>query len=187
MVEVTLAMAVVGLGVTGIMAMFPVAIQSSRDAVGDNYSSELSSQFFAFIEANARKDWTTVSSTSKMPDEPKQIGSNDADSSDPGDTWSGETGNVYTIAGANGKLNKNNGIYGVKSISPNGSVDFLAHVRIWSGVLKEFYTGGPAAGSSNVDLPGDYGKRVYIEISWPASRPWSLREKRYYVRELFNQ
>ena len=49
LVEVTMAIGVIALGMMGIMALFPIGFQASRNAIGDNYSSELADQFLQVI------------------------------------------------------------------------------------------------------------------------------------------
>ena len=49
MVEVTMAIGVIAIGMMGIMALFPIGFQAARDAIGDNYSSDLADQFLQVI------------------------------------------------------------------------------------------------------------------------------------------
>lgn len=164
MVEVTLAIAVVGIGIAGIMGLFPAAIQSSRDAIGDNYASDVSNQFLSYIEAYAKKDWTNMTG---LPN-----GSIASDDTDDGSGWGGESGNVYTTGGSLGS-----GVYGVKCGN-----DFIAHVKVWKANINDFHYGG-----NLIPIPSTNAMKVYVEISWPTLKKYSVREKRIYMMELFNQ
>ncbi len=173
MVEVTLAIAVVGLGITAVMGMFPVAINSSRDAVAESCSGEMATQFISYIEARAVNDWTVATG---LPTSAQDIAASDSDTKDDGSAWASPvTGlNIYA---SGGKLSSANGVFGVKS-----GTDFSAHVRVWRTDIGDFYSGASA-----VSILDTYAVKLNIEISWPSSRPFSTREKRYYTREIFKQ
>ena len=49
LVEVTMAIGVIAIGMMGIMALFPVGFQATKRAIGDNYSSELADQFMNLV------------------------------------------------------------------------------------------------------------------------------------------
>ena len=54
LVEITLAMAVVGIGIAGIMALFVPALDSSRESVAENYSSQVAESLLAYIEKSKK-------------------------------------------------------------------------------------------------------------------------------------
>jgi type II secretory pathway pseudopilin PulG len=72
MIEVTLAIAIVGLGIAGIMSLFPVGLNATRDAVGDNYAADSAEDFLNYISQAAQADWTIITggglTTSKATD-----------------------------------------------------------------------------------------------------------------------
>ena len=49
LVEVTMAIGVIAVGMMGIMALFPIGFQATKSAIGDNYSSELADQFMNIV------------------------------------------------------------------------------------------------------------------------------------------
>jgi hypothetical protein len=69
------------------------------------------------------------------------------------------------------------GVFGVK----NG-YDFNGHVKVWKKQISDFAYAGAVS-----SIPCDKAVRVNIEISFPATKPYSVREKRYYSLEVFNQ
>ena len=61
LVEVALAMAVVGMGIAGVMALFQLGMQQSRDAVGDNYAADSAEQFITFAhQLAANGTWQSI-------------------------------------------------------------------------------------------------------------------------------
>ena len=49
LIEITLAIGIVAIGMAGVMALFPIGLNASRDAIGDNYSSSISEQFLHIL------------------------------------------------------------------------------------------------------------------------------------------
>lgn len=162
MVEVTLALAVVGIGITGIMGMFPVAIQSSRDAVADNYICDVAPQFMSYYENVMRSSWPGQFSAPSV---------NDTDTDD-GSLWTymAAVPNIYRMGTATNQ-------YGIKL---NGGADLLAHIRIWATPISDFNVSGtPTAISDAVAV------KLCIEISWPTTKQYQYREKRYFAMDIF--
>ncbi|HRU02447.1 MAG TPA: hypothetical protein P5239_12180, partial [Victivallales bacterium] len=59
MVEIALALAVIGIGIAGVMALFPVGFNSVRDAMAENYSADIAEEFLAQISRECKNDWDT--------------------------------------------------------------------------------------------------------------------------------
>ena len=174
LVEITLAIAVIGIGVAGVMSLFPVAINSSRDAVGNNYSSQIADQFISYLTMNANKAATTWSSSGISGIPTAKPTADDSTMTD-GDWTSVATGsNIST-----GSLGADT-IY--KVTQGNSSfIDFTAIVRVWQAPVNNVYIAG-----STGALGQEFANRIYVEVSWPAGRVYNVREKRYYMIELFN-
>ncbi|HBC85408.1 MAG TPA: hypothetical protein DCZ94_00485 [Lentisphaeria bacterium] len=195
LVEVTLAIAVVGIGIAGVMSLFPVGFQASRDAIGDNYASCAAEQFISFFsrkcndptDLGSGKDfWETYISWDNG------TASNFADdvagsilTTIP--TAADETAITFSTTAVEGN------IYPDSNASPNpqlyrikaGSslvIDFHATVRIWRSQLNGLWIF-----EDNMDIPHAIATRINIEISWPVEKPYASREKRYYTAELFRQ
>ena len=178
MVEIALAMAVVGLGIAGIMSLFPVGINASRDAVADNYSADAADQLLHYLAAASQSNWGLVTGLSTTPPT--------ITDSDTSTNWTHSAGlpdNLYNSTNT-GVTN----VYGIKQGS-DGNIDFIAHLKIWKSQITGDYwngnkTGSNKAGSANI--PYTKAARINLEISWPVSKPYSAREKRYYSIEVFN-
>jgi len=189
-VEVALALAIVGIGVAGIMALFPVALNASRDAIGDNNAPDVAEQMLTYIQAraNADTDMDWASGGNNV------IGA--LSTLKPWDTAS-KTGEVNfetasQIAGTNIYTSSDKGVFGIlqKTTTTDGTtkkevVDFSAIIRIWKQQIP--------SSSLNVEgtlyasaLDYKYGADVFVEVSWPSEKPYGQREKRVYMLELFN-
>ena len=54
LIEIILAMGVVAIGMTAVMALLPPALNANRDATGDAVAVEAASQMIAYIDIQAR-------------------------------------------------------------------------------------------------------------------------------------
>ena len=188
MIEVTLAIAVVGLGMAGIMSLFPVGFQASRDAIGDNYAANAAEQFMAYIikkcndqtVTGGKTPWDSLIKWDQL--NTPNIFTDDVDGSIlaaiPAETDDFSTiaveGNIYTH-------NTNTQLYRIKA--GNSTVtDFNATVRIWKSQITGLWLFDSAA-----DIPEVIAIRLNVEVSWQADKPYTARDKRYYCVELFRQ
>jgi hypothetical protein len=193
MIEVTLAIGIVALGLVGILSLFPVGFQSIRDAVGDNYVNDTSQLFLSYIKLEAKKDTSAVTSPptsqtqvqidtqwnlvignipSSKPDAPTPT----VDTINPSVSGWTETTvpNLYSIVGTPG-------LYRIYS----GTNDFKAAVRVWktriiSPVLNS--SGSTWVYNSPYDTEAC---GLNIEFSWPLEKPYAQRTKRFFYYEIF--
>ena len=194
LVEVTLAIAVVGIGIAGVMSLFPVGFQASRDAIGDNYAATAAEQFISLIARKANDP--TLDDPVDPGDDPLKdfwdenivgaIGTSIPDSG--GDpllstfplALGGATnapvleGNIYPSSDA--------GVFRIKGGNANVT-DFYATIRIWKSQVQDVWI----FSQNSPPIPYDYAARLNIEVSWPVEKPYAVREKRYYCTELFRQ
>jgi hypothetical protein len=188
MIEVTLAIAIVALGLTGILSLFPVGFQSIRDAVGDNYVNDSSQLFLSYIKLMAKMDntyptaqiqnnidtqWNTIIGNipATKPDAPNPS----VDTVNPSHTsWDVTTvPNLYSITGTPG-------LYRIYS----GANDFKAAVRVWKTriVSPVLNSAGEWAYNSPYDTEAC---GLNIEFSWPLEKPYAQRTKRFFYYEIF--
>lgn len=182
MIEVTLAIAVVGLGMTGIMALFPVGFQASRDSIGDNYSADAGEQFLSYLGRTCQTNWTTLihdgTTDGTILSTPPTIG--------PTDTLVPTTGRISDTNLFLSGYGSN--IFCIKQPA-TGNPDFTAHIKVWKSPITNMNIGG----ASGISIP--YYDAVYnigaarlnVEISWPVEKPYTAREKRFFCLELFKQ
>ncbi len=171
MVEIALALAIVGIGIAGIMALFPVALNASRDSIGDNNAPDVAEQFINYLESEGRKDWSAFNAL--VP----SISTIAAD--DTGVT-------SYNLISGNNIYSTNSAGYWKVEIKSNNNVDFSAIVKV----------GKRLDGSNNsiqdlsvnkilTSVPVAYAVSLVVEISWPSEIPYDKRQKRYYQYEIF--
>ena len=169
LIEVTLAIAVVGVGISGIMSVFPVALSASRDAVGNNYSALIADQFLSFASLMASKDsengkaWTDA--TTFIGGLTQTFSAIPTDEASAVDIASGTISQEYKM-----------------SQGSAACTDFTAIVRIWKSPITKMYV----AGYTVDEVPYKYAAAVHVEVSWPSAIPYAQRQKRYYSIELYN-
>lgn len=187
MIEVTLAIAVVGLGMTGIMALFPVGFQASRDSIGDNYSADAGEQFLSYLGRTCQTNWTTLIHDGTTPGsipEGYASGTNIPSLPTNTDLWTPVIGNIFYVD----TILAHRDIFGIKQPA-TGNPDFTAHIKVWKSPITNMNIGG----ASGISIP--YYDAVYnigaarlnVEISWPVEKPYTAREKRFFCLELFKQ
>ena len=186
MVEVTLAIATVGIGVAGVMSMFPVAIRSSRDAVAQNYCADCVDQLISVVSNLAQHEsvWGAGSYVDSIPSSTSFA----ANIINEGSAYPAGTkaGNIYFPS-----ANPLGGVAvmaaGATDTSGNLTTpDFVAGLRFWKEPIHDLFLAGQSFDFAGLSNPYAYGFTLHIEVSWPLAKPYALREKRYYSYELFN-
>jgi len=187
-VEIALALAIVGIGIAGIMSLFPVALNATRDSIGDNNAPDVAEQFVAYmqsmVQAEGATDLTLSTIISKLP-------TSNPETASPLHSW-GPVGASKNVS----QDGSYPGCYLIQQGSYNTSgdlavVDFSAVVSVWKSPVMNFFLNGVAYGSSDATQAinqalAKYAVALNIEISWPAEKPYSSREKRRYYLEIFN-
>jgi len=161
LIEITMAIAVVGIGIAAIMALFPPAIEANRIANTENFIGGIVETLQSFTENYVRQNW------SKITDFPDTEKTPTKETAFP-PTWTAVTGfpGLYEV-------DKSNGIYGIKSDDNT----ICMHLRIWRGAHPDIANTTLATSSNSAKL--------FIELSWPVILPHADREKRFYVFELY--
>lgn len=169
MIEVTLSLAVVGIGVAGIMALFPVAVQSSKNAIGDNFSADTADQFMHLISRLTQTDWSTYAKS--IPETQNK------------DDLKDENWKATAISGTDDLLFEKNAKPGIfRILQKSGSVvDFDAVMCMWrSRPIVAVYTGSGWQGWPDAAQYEEHIVGLNVEISWPTAKPYEKREKRYF-------
>ena len=188
LIEVTLAIAVVGIGIAGVMSLFPVGVQASRDAIGDNYAADSVEQVLVYLASASQNNWASyISSDGTDNGTIKEYASasviTDASITLPLDTDRIANTNLFSTS-------LGNDVFCIKQPA-TGNADFVAHVKLWKAPISNM----TIAGVSGITLPyfqtvAGYNvgaARIYAEVSWPVQKPYSKRTKRVYAVELFKQ
>ena len=182
LIEITLAIGIVAIGMAGIMALFPIGFNATRDAIGDNYSSDFADQFLHIIANQAKKPGPVGNEDQYWN---LWIGSNGSagliDDSKPSDTDLDTATKGSQLPLGNIWYTNKKGVYYIESKS-GAIVDFNAHVAVWKTSVKATVFEGAWK-----DWTAEYSQAagLNVEISWPADKPYVARERKYYYLEIF--
>ncbi len=183
LVEITLAMGVIGMGIAGVMALMQLGMKSNKNAIGDNYAADAADQFVTyFYGAAANAAMWSIGTNQGLKDPATSIylspNNPDGDGSLEGSTtWT-------DIPNSNLQSSTVSGLYRVNQGSTAGVADFEAAVRVWQTQITGVYFSDSHASES---IDEDYGIGLNIEVSWPVGKPYDRREKRHYYVEIFNR
>ena len=191
MVELVLAIAVAVLGVFAVLALLPVGMNASRDAVADNYLPDMAEQMLTFVQMQNDVNRDFVDDV--LPDvRPTGGDANGYFYPDEG-TWSSsvfggkrnEAGSLVLETGTAGEY------LVVQQVVIDGIEvpEFAGVMKVWKGpsLLDE-----DIVAPAGVDDPADHYEyhNILVEVSWPADLPYKRRVElgntRIYSMELFN-
>ncbi len=173
LIEITLSIAILAVGITAIMSLFPLGFNETKDSIAENYSCEAADSMLAFIarESFNSSTWNTlfVTDGGEIPDSrPTSVLTNT-------NGWIHEEGDIFSTA--------NNGVFGLKVSSNSGEItDFTGEVLIWKTKVKDIR----AAGENIAELSYIAAVALHLEISWPIEKPYNERKRNLYYLELFN-
>jgi len=210
LIEIAVAMAIAAFGIAAIMALLPIAIKSTSDSVGDTLAADVANTVIAQLD---RASWEHFEWIQNLPGgdlsprdnpkpRPKDFSIDDLEgylgkvlSSDIG------AGSSYEFDPKAGPFSADGEcvfLYGSKGKTP----DFVAEILCWQEQPANYNlttikakTGRvqkPTPVSMNkITYPSESGKtgspfvRVYVEISWPITKPYESgeRQSRLFVRE----
>ncbi len=177
MIEITVAIGVVAVGMVSLMVLFPIGFNAHRDAIGESYASDLADQVLHVMKYDIQKNWTKVASlpASKptVADDVRTV----AGSTQPFKTSDGAFSNIYTAEKEGG--GSTDGYY--VEMKTGSMTDFSAQVLVWKSdvnVTLNNSTTWPAT-TQNKAIG------LNMEISWPAGKPYKNREKRCFHLEVF--
>lgn len=215
MVEIALALAVLAIGMSSILVLFPVGINANKSAIADNNLADIGEYLMGYLRAGCAAEWAAVAKnpteslffSSKIPvGYDASLGADGIDLSNYNEHNSGKiTDNLYRLNG------DSNAVFLYQQMTGD-IVDFAAVVRVWQEE-SSFY-GLDASSYKIVEGSGDessgerykldessfkkvtiksgepienYARVLCIEISWPAQAPDSQRERRLFRQEIFNE
>lgn len=198
MIEVALAMAIIAIGISSILVLFPVGLNANKAAIAENNLADVSEYVMGFLRAGHASEWASNSTnfSSGFPTSP---------SNDPGDgaTWTPIANTNLYRAGSNNNILK---FEQITQTTSGPVADFSAVIQVWKEADEDFKKQVFCPDLKNPDAPpksmdsidifknapipvqlSPYAKALCLEISWPAEAPYANREKRIYRFEIFNQ
>ena len=193
MVEVTLALAILGIGIASIMVLFPVGINANNSAVADNNVADIAEYLLGYVQKQVNMEFYAGKA---MSDADSLIGSL------PSSCNQTNIESFEAISGlANLKKAKVPSVTDVFRYEQNSEVngetvvDFSAEARLWGGDVSVAYRNWTVAGApyktGTISKTDNYERLVYLEASWPGDVPYKVgsnypREKRTFVFDVFN-
>ena len=187
MIEIVLALGLVAVGIVSIMALFPVAVNASRDGMTESYAANTADQFLHQQEYLIRESaggWAKYITDSSPEIPGAELDPADlADFEIPAD-GTAEDGTRDTLWAKDGEK----GIFKAIRYVDKGSggegtyeedtdiLDFEAIIAVWQDDLDILGTGKRAVAVA-----------LNLEVSWPAKLPHAQRQKSLYRFELFNR
>gem|GEM_PF-3223523 len=163
LIEVTMAIAIVGIGIAGIMALFPPAIEANKAANNQNYIGLVANSFLGYLEDKILNDFNKVKNLSASNPEPANT------------LWTGSKTSLGPQGFPGLYTTTNNSVFAVESA--DGTVNAL--IAMWQS--------GTAAVEGFTTSDTNKVRRVYIEASWPAVLPYANRQKKLYIYDVFNE
>ncbi len=183
MVEIVLAMGVVAIGMTAVMALLPVSMNASRDSVGDSVAVEAVNWFtgridLALLKATDDASWLTAIN---------KFGDNSSFTTDPKPE---KITNWQTIStSGDDESFVANLLRGTDSDSrtwlayKDSSGSQLAQIRFCISNFDDLnYQDSHTVTSA---FAASAGKRVQVEVSWPTNAAYANRQKRTFVYDYF--
>lgn len=207
LVEMALALAVLGVGLSAVLLLSTIGAKAGRDSRTEGDLEGVAGRMTVFLQGrfSTPQAWKADGTqTEVIPD----FNASPAD----GDVPVGD-GGFSPVPGEDGILAKNVGTYICRRSSgvDGTAADFEAMVRV--GTDKSFWenqfyvsasdrsahklsayprnravpVGTRINGASAAAMFGKFHRPLIAEISWPVGVEWSKREKRYVRLELFNE
>ena len=175
MVEVAMALAVVAIGVVSIVALFPIGMEASRDAIADSYAADSAETLLHYKAvlgkvnappADTIRGWTALLAnilTTK-----------------PGST-EGSWGSPQLIPGTTTRMTESSTDKGLFKLEMDP--DFSGVFRLWrSTVAYSYYDGS----WKSAPLSEESAVALNLEVSWPSQAPYEKRRRATYYLEVFN-
>jgi len=192
LIEITLAVAIIAVGMSSILVLFPVGLNASSAAAADNMVQDVAEYILGYLECRTQAAWRDAAGNATANAFVGSLPDSLSDADDSSVTWT-------TIA--NTKLESGNlggstvfryvQSYNVVIDGDSTTVtDFSAVIRVWKEKIPLLLrkTDNTTA-TQTTDSPasaGTYGMTLCAEISFPVEKPYADREKYLFRREIYN-
>lgn len=185
LIEITMALAIIGVGVAAVISVFPVALDNTRVAVAENYASTAADYFYSYVfyaikttdEEDLSKSLSELISEDIKPAALEPVTVESEGSFTPVKDYEDNLA-VSSIPGLFRFTQGNN---------PE-NYDFEAVIRVWRDVNGPpgMAILGKDGNPEVINVSSDSFSGVFVEVSWPAYQPYDRREKHTYYREISN-
>ena len=198
MVEIALAIAVIAIGISSLLVLFPIGINATRAAMEENCYHDAAETVAAFVRSSITNEWLKGENGNNLWD--SSFNSEPSEYKDLTD-YSEKKGN--DLSGLIASSTK--GCYKFIRLGPEGEEIFSAKVNIRfandDSTSSPIYIpnvdddsmklaiylaiSGGTPGSLNEELK-NFSKSVLVEISWPAEAAEADRTKRSFRIDVYN-
>lgn len=196
MVEILLALGVCAIGICGVMVLFPIGANASRDAAMETYAANAADQmlnYLKFVITSDNDKWVndyikealpTAANTLPESKPATSLAKGVLDTSAwarPPSPMDSITKNVFrytgdaTVSGVYQLINFREDQTADVAID-SSLIDFRAIMNVWRQQVM----------IGSVTLPWNMAVQLNLEVSWPASLPYPARQKSHFILEVFN-
>ena len=185
LVEIILALGVIAVGMTGVLVLFPTGLNAVNSATADNSAPDAVQYLAGYIESRIRGDWRNGVNTTVSGLPTTKPAATSGYTFEPEDGWTqvkdptNETNKlpIYTSA--------TNGLFKYEQIhTVNGEAvsDFAAAARVWKTNNNHIHVPGQSA-----PVKMNTGSvTIFIEVSYPLTKPYDEREMQTYRFDLYD-
>jgi Tfp pilus assembly protein PilV len=182
MIELMLALGVCVIGICGVMVLFPIGANASRDAAMETYAANAADQMLNYLRYRMQyssTDWDGTL-THLTNNNPRNQGSYASASENLTSNWSSVGSEMPSCFYHSSPSLP--GVYQLLSWRDSGTPDVNKPENIeFRSILNVWY--------ENTDLAGvneRFAVRLNAEVCWPAELPSAARQKKTYSLEIFN-
>jgi hypothetical protein len=192
MLEIALAIAIIALGATSIMVLFPVGLAATNAAVTDNNLPDAAEFLLGYLEGRIQANWRDAAGN-KTPNAflsslaGKPVGHTETFKTTPAIPA------IPFIFTHTDPLNNKVFLF-EKKIDAEGDtgstaddvVEFAAVALVWVEYPTYYVNGFTPTALQQTEMRSNMAT-LCVELSWPVEKSYADREKRLYKLELFNQ
>ena len=172
LIEIILALGVIAVGMTGVLVLFPTGMNAGNSAAADNSVPDAAQYLAGYVESRIRSEWRNGVNTTVSGLPTAKPGAAEA--------WNAAPINntpIYTSATAGlFKYEQNHMVDGV------AVTDFSAAARVWKSDNNHIHVPGQSA---PVQMNSG-SATIFIEVSYPLTKPYEDRETQVYRFDLYN-
>ncbi len=169
LIEMVVGLVIVIVGIIAVLVIFPVGLNTQREAIGISFASDAAEQFLHFTanKIEADRDWLHAIPNQKPAGHHSDMVWSDASLIDNGGIrirFASENAADCFDPGVH-----NTGIFYHQQMTEN-IVDYASILRVWKQI-DDFANGA-------------FEGQLHIEISWPAEKPYGARDKELFSLEI---
>lgn len=197
LIEIALAVAIIAVGMSSIMVLFPVGTNAANAAAADNMIPDVADYVLSYLECRTQAEWRNASGVAQangfignLAGKLEDLSGDDEGADDT--KWSDISDTNLSSRQLGGKtVFRFKQTYEINADGENVKVsDFSAVIRVWAEKvpfrLRKTDGSAGAYDAGDTDSASSYAIALCAEISYPAEKPYAEREKYTFRREIYN-